>query len=102
VVVSGAAQDPAEIQAVARLLVGVGPFGVRAFLDQAECGDRRRPGRVKVAKRGIQDDVEEAAVRRDWDRYAELSALLKDDALASLNALRYFRPTTRPERLKQI
>ena len=39
---------------------------------------------------------------RAWDRYAELSALLKDDALAILKELRYVRPTTNPERLKQI
>ncbi len=47
-------------------------------------------------------DVFEAAVVRAWDRYAELSALLKDDALAILKELRYVRPTTNPERLKQI
>src|SRR6185436_12432836 len=47
-------------------------------------------------------DVYEAAVLRAWDRYAELSALLKDDALAILKELRYVRPTTNPERLKQI
>jgi thymidylate synthase ThyX len=46
--------------------------------------------------------VYEAAVVRAWDRYAELSALLKDDALAILKELRYVRPTTNPERLKQI
>jgi len=46
--------------------------------------------------------VYEAAVVRAWDRYAELSALLKDDALAILKELRYVQPTTRPERLKQI
>ena len=39
---------------------------------------------------------------RAWDRYAELSALLKDDALAILKELRYVRPTTNPDRLKQI
>ena len=39
---------------------------------------------------------------RAWDRYAELSALLKDDALAILKELRYVRPTTSAERLKQI
>ena len=37
-----------------------------------------------------------------WDRYEELSALLKDDAFAILKELRYVRPTTNPERLKQI
>jgi len=47
-------------------------------------------------------DVYEAAVVQAWDRYAELSALLKDDALAILRELRYVRPTTNPERLKQI
>jgi len=47
-------------------------------------------------------DVYEAAVVRAWDRYAELSALLKDDALAILKDLRYVRPTTNAERLKQI
>ena len=41
-------------------------------------------------------DVYEAAVVRAWDRYAELSALLKDDALAILKELRYVRPTTNP------
>jgi thymidylate synthase ThyX len=46
--------------------------------------------------------VYETAVVRAWDRYAELSALLKDDALAILKELRYVRPTTNPERLKQI
>jgi thymidylate synthase ThyX len=47
-------------------------------------------------------DVYEGAVLRAWDRYAELSALLKDDALAILRDLRYVRPTTSAERLKQI
>ncbi len=47
-------------------------------------------------------DIYEAAIVRAWDRYAELSALLKDDALAILKDLRYVRPTTNPERLKQI
>jgi thymidylate synthase ThyX len=46
--------------------------------------------------------VFEAAVLKAWDRYAELSALLKDDAFAILKELRYVRPTTGPERLKQI
>ena len=46
--------------------------------------------------------VYEAAIVRAWDRYAELSALLKDDALAILKDLRYVRPTTNPERLKVI
>ena len=47
-------------------------------------------------------NVYESAVVRAWDRYAELSALLKDDAHAILKELRYVRPTTNPERLKQI
>ena len=47
-------------------------------------------------------DVYEAAVLRAWDRYAELSALLKDDALVILKELRYVRSTTNPERLKLI
>jgi thymidylate synthase ThyX len=46
--------------------------------------------------------VYEAAVLRAWDRYAELSVLLKDDAFAILKELRYVQPTTNPERLKQI
>ena len=46
--------------------------------------------------------VYESAIVRAWDRYAELSALLKDDALAILKELRYVRPTTSPDRLKQI
>ena len=46
--------------------------------------------------------VYEAAVLRAWDRYAELTALLQDDAFAILKELRYVRPTTNPERLKQI
>jgi thymidylate synthase ThyX len=46
--------------------------------------------------------VYEQAVERAWDRYAELSALLKDDAYEILKELRYVRPTTNPERLKQI
>ena len=46
--------------------------------------------------------VYEAAVLRAWNRYAELSALLKDDAHGILRELRYVRPTTPPERLAQI
>jgi thymidylate synthase ThyX len=46
--------------------------------------------------------VYEAQITRAWDRYAELSALLKDDAHAILRELRYVRPTTSPERLKLI
>ena len=52
--------------------------------------------------RGEALNVYECAVVRAWDRYAELSALLKDDAHAILKELRYVRPTTNPERLKQI
>ena len=47
-------------------------------------------------------NVYESAIVRAWDRYGELSALLKDDALAILKELRYVRPTTSPDRLKQI
>jgi thymidylate synthase ThyX len=46
--------------------------------------------------------VYEQAVVQAWNRYEELSALLKDDAFAILKELRYVRPTTNPERLKQI
>src|SRR5262245_46342713 len=46
--------------------------------------------------------VFEEAVVTAWERYAELSALLKDDAFAILKELRYVRPTTNAERLKQI
>jgi thymidylate synthase ThyX len=46
--------------------------------------------------------VYEDAIVLAWDRYAELSALLKDDAFGILKELRYVRPTTTPERLKQI
>ena len=46
--------------------------------------------------------VYENAIVRAWDRYAELSVLLKDDAFGILKELRYVRPTTTPERLKQI
>jgi len=51
---------------------------------------------------GTARGVYEAAIVRAWDRYAELSVLLKDDALAILKELRYVQPTTNPERLKQI
>jgi thymidylate synthase ThyX len=47
-------------------------------------------------------DVYEAAVLGAWDRYARLSALLKDDALAILRELRYVRATTGASRLQQI
>jgi thymidylate synthase ThyX len=46
--------------------------------------------------------VYQAAVEGAWDRYAELSALLKDDAFAILKELRYVRPTTNAERLRAI
>jgi thymidylate synthase ThyX len=46
--------------------------------------------------------VYERAIERSWNRYEELSGLLKDDALAILRELRYVRPTTSPERLKAI
>jgi len=46
--------------------------------------------------------VYEQAIERAWDRYAELSALLKDDAFSILKELRYVRPTTSAERLRQI
>ena len=46
--------------------------------------------------------VYETAILRAWDRYGELAALLKDDALAILKELRYVRPTTSADRLKQI
>jgi thymidylate synthase ThyX len=47
-------------------------------------------------------DVYETAIVRAWDRYAELSVLLKDDAFSILKELRYVRPTTSPDRLKLI
>jgi thymidylate synthase ThyX len=47
-------------------------------------------------------EVYETAIVRAWDRYAELSALLRDDALAILKELRYIRPTSSPDRLKPI
>ena len=46
--------------------------------------------------------IYEQAILRAWDRYAELSAILKDDAFGILKDLRYVRPTTTKERLKQI
>ena len=42
------------------------------------------------------------AVLTAWDHYAELSALLKDDAWAILKELRYLRPTNSPERHKAV
>ena len=47
-------------------------------------------------------DVYERAIVRAWDRYGELSALLKDDAIAILRELRYVQPNTNPERLKKV
>jgi thymidylate synthase ThyX len=47
-------------------------------------------------------EVYERAVLAAWDSYAELSALLKDDAWAILKELRYLRPTNSPERHKQV
>ena len=47
-------------------------------------------------------DVYERAIVRAWDRYAELSVLLRDDAIAILRELRYVQPNTNPERLKRI
>jgi thymidylate synthase ThyX len=46
--------------------------------------------------------VYQQAIECAWDRYGELSALLKDDALAILRELRYVRSTTSQDRLKQI
>jgi len=51
---------------------------------------------------GAAQDVYESAIVRAWERYAELSALLKDDALIILRDLRYVRPNTNPARLKII
>ena len=47
-------------------------------------------------------DVFERAVLGAWDAYAELSALLKDDAWAILKELRYVRPTNTAARLKAV
>ncbi len=46
--------------------------------------------------------VYEQAIVRAWQRYAELSGLLKDDAFAILKELRYVRPTTTAARLDAI
>lgn len=46
--------------------------------------------------------VYEQAVLQAWDYYAELSALLKDDAWAILKELRYLRPTNNAERHKAV
>src|SRR5687768_6375453 len=47
-------------------------------------------------------DVYEGAILRAWNRYAELSSLLKDDAFGILKELRHIRPGSSPERLKVI
>ncbi len=44
----------------------------------------------------------EQSVLRAWDDYAELSALLKDDAWAILKELRYLRPSNNAERHKAV
>ncbi len=46
--------------------------------------------------------VYEQSVLKAWDYYAELSALLKDDAWAILKDLRYLRPSNSPERHKAV
>ena len=46
--------------------------------------------------------VFEAAIVKAWDRYAELSVLLKDDALTILKGLRHIQPDSNPARLKVI
>ncbi len=46
--------------------------------------------------------VYEQAVLMAWDYYAELSALLKDDAWAILKELRYLRPSNNAERHKAV
>ena len=46
--------------------------------------------------------VYEQAVLRAWDYYAELSALLKNDAWAILKDLRYLRPSNNAERHKAV
>jgi thymidylate synthase ThyX len=47
-------------------------------------------------------DVYEGAILRAWDRYVELSALLKDDAFGILKELRHIQPASSPERLRVI
>jgi len=46
--------------------------------------------------------VYETSVLKAWDYYAELSALLKDDAWAILKELRYLRPSNSPERHRAV
>src|SRR5580765_1936457 len=47
-------------------------------------------------------DTYERAIVSAWDSYAELSALLKDDAFRILKQLRYVTPRASAERLKAI
>src|SRR4029077_20531658 len=47
-------------------------------------------------------DIYERAILSAWDSYAELSALLKDDAFQILKQLRYVTPRASAERLKAI
>ena len=47
-------------------------------------------------------DVYEGAILRAWNRYGELSALLKDDAFGILKELRYIQPNSSRERLRVI
>ncbi len=47
-------------------------------------------------------DVYERAILSAWDSYAELSALLKDDAFRILKELRHVTPRASAERLKAI
>lgn len=47
-------------------------------------------------------DVYERAILSAWESYAELSALLKDDAFRILKELRYVTPRASAERLKGI
>ena len=47
-------------------------------------------------------EVYERAILAAWDSYAELSALLKDDAFRILKELRYVTPRASAERLKGI
>jgi thymidylate synthase ThyX len=62
----------------------------------------REPRAFMPPLEGEARDVFEQAVLRAWDAYAELSALLKDDAWAILKDLRYVRPTNTPARLAAV
>lgn len=62
----------------------------------------REPRAFMPPFEGEARDVFEQAVLRAWDAYAELSALLKDDAWAILKDLRYVRPTNTPARLAAV